>query len=73
MSIQMKHPAKSKTVWTNLLSAMAIEALANLPMLQPHLPDDYYAYAFYTLAIVNVGLRAVTHQPLRLRPPENVQ
>lgn len=60
-----KHPARSLTLWVNALAAIVTEAIASLPGLKEHLPPDYYAYAFYALALANVGLRALTTQPLR--------
>lgn len=55
---------KSKTLIVNAAAAALIAAEANLQIIQPLLPVNFYALAAAALPVVNAILRVVTTQGL---------
>lgn len=58
---------RSKTLWFNLVVALAAAAEAGFAVLQPVLPVNAYAVLVFLLTVGNTALRVVTTTALALR------
>lgn len=60
----MKAFWKSLTIWFNGVLLTAVETIPmmaeQLPAMKGYLPDDYYKWAFITLVVGNILIRART-------------
>lgn len=63
MDSEVKNILESKTFWVNLFTVIAIIANRNTQVIDPKLIEPL---AMVVLPLVNIGLRAVTKQPVRL-------
>ncbi len=55
---------KSKTMRLNVAVGVLAVIEANMHLLQPYLPVNFYVAIAFGLPILNVGLRVVTSQPI---------
>jgi hypothetical protein len=62
MSTQTKAWYRSKTLWANVLTALAMVALA--PEVQGLLGPDALKYVAAGQAVINIALRFLTHEKL---------
>lgn len=60
----MKEWYKSKTIWLNGIAGALATLEASTGILQPFLPDQWYAAALVLLPAANVLLRLITGQPI---------
>lgn len=65
--MQIKSLYKSKTFWFNVLTAAA--TLLASPVALALIPASALAYVPVVQGLVNVGLRAITTEPVRVGPP----
>jgi hypothetical protein len=68
---------KSWTIWFNAFLAGVVPMLdyaqANLPLLQPYLPANYYGYLMLIGVVGNIVLRFKTYNSLAEKVTPNVQ
>lgn len=57
---------KSKTLWLNLVVALLAVAEVQFHVLKPQLGDALWGVAFFAVTVLNVALRFITTQALRL-------
>ena len=62
----MKDWWKSKTLWVNLLVAVLASFEATTGLLRPYLPEHWYVAVAVGLPVINVVLRIVTTQGLKV-------
>ena len=62
----MKPWWKSKTLWVNIVVAVLASLEATTGLLQPYLPQHWYVVVAVGLPIINVVLRIVTTQGLKV-------
>ena len=64
MSVAVKPPWKSKTLWFNTAMSGLLALEASLDLLKPVLPGNVYAYFSVTLIVGNAILRVLTRVPI---------
>lgn len=62
----MKSWWKSKTLWFNMIVAVLATLEATTGLLQPFLPGHWYAAVAIGLPVVNVILRVITTQGIKV-------
>lgn len=62
----MKSPLASKTLWFNILMGALMVVEAQMGVITPMLPSGWAPWAILGVPIVNVILRALTTEPLRI-------
>ena len=62
----MKSWWKSKTLWVNIIVAILASLEATTGLLQPYLPEHWYVVVAVGLPVINVVLRIVTTQGLKV-------
>ena len=62
----MKPWHQSKTLWVNSIVAALAALEATTGLLQPYLPERWYVAVAVGLPIINVVLRVITTQPIKV-------
>ena len=62
----MKAWWKSKTLWVNIIVAVLASLEATTGLLRPYLPEHWYVAVAVGLPVINVVLRIVTTQGLKV-------
>jgi hypothetical protein len=70
---EKKHWSASRTIQFNALVAALVAIEANLNLLQPYLPGNFYAYVSMGLVVGNTFLRTITSTALTTQKADQAQ
>lgn len=62
----MKPWYQSRTLWVNTFAAILLSVEANLNLIQPYVPVNFYQLMAVALPVINLLLRSITNTGLTL-------
>ncbi len=62
----MKPWYRSRTLWVNVFAAFLLGVEANLNLIQPFMPFNFYQIMAVLLPVINLLLRSITNTGLNL-------